>query len=62
MSRLADWLRGLRPDVTLRDVHAYGGLAIAGFGGWQLSPAWTCVVVGGVLLVMGLFLQRKAAP
>jgi len=48
------------PEIDMRDIHAYGGLALAAWGGWQLSPAWTCVVVGLILLGMGLFLQRKA--
>lgn len=48
-----------RPDVSLRDLHAYGGLGIAALGGWQLSPAWTCIAIGTVLLAMGLFLQRR---
>lgn len=48
------------PEITMRDAHAYGGLALATVGGWQLSPTWTCVSVGLILLAMGLFLQRKA--
>lgn len=38
-----------------RDIHVYGGLAIVGVGGWFVSPAWTCIAVGGVLVVFGLF-------
>jgi hypothetical protein len=38
-----------------RDVHVYGGLTLAAFGGWLVSPAWTCVAVGGVLVLFGLF-------
>ena len=38
-----------------RDWHVYGGLVVAGVGGWFISPQWTCVVVGGALVVFGLF-------
>lgn len=38
-----------------RDIHVYGGLVLAGFGGCVLSPAWTCIVIGGVLVMFGLF-------
>jgi hypothetical protein len=50
-----------RPDVDLRDLHVYGGLALAAAGGWQLSVAWTCVIVGLVLAAMGIFAPRKGA-
>ena len=46
--------RALR-ELDNRDIHVYGGLAIAGVGGLFLSPAWTCIVIGGVLVVFGLF-------
>lgn len=48
-----------RPDIDAHDLHAYGGLALAAVGGWQLSPAWTLVAIGVVLFAMGLFLQRR---
>ena len=38
-----------------RDWHVYGGLAVAGMGGWFLSPQWTCIVIGGALVMFGLF-------
>ncbi|KKN09785.1 hypothetical protein LCGC14_1043220 [marine sediment metagenome] len=38
-----------------RDWHVYGGLAIAGVGGWLLSPAWTFIAIGGALVLFGLF-------
>ncbi len=38
-----------------RDWHVYGGLVIAGVGGWVLSPAWTFIAVGGALVLFGLF-------
>lgn len=47
-----------------RDWHVYGGLAIAGAGGWLLSPAWTFIAIGGALVLFGLFgvfLDRLAA-
>lgn len=49
-----------KPDLSLRDLHAYGGLSVAAWGGWQLSPAWTCIGIGLTLFAMGLFLQRRA--
>jgi len=48
------------PEISFRDVHAYGGLALAFYGGWQLSPPWTCVAAGLILLAMGIFLQKGA--
>lgn len=52
-----------RPDVSFRDLHAYGGLALAAWGGWHLSPDWTCVAIGAVLWGMGTrVLQRKVGP
>jgi len=58
------WPRIPRPEISFRDLHAYGGLALAAYGGWQLSPAWTCVAVGAVLWGMGtrVFVHRKAGP
>lgn len=47
-------------DLNVRDAHAYGGLALAAWGGWQVSPAWTCIGLGLTLFAMGLFLQRRA--
>ena len=38
-----------------RDWHVYGGLALAGVGGWSLTPAWTCITIGGALVLFGLF-------
>ena len=38
-----------------RDWHVYGGLAVAGMGGWFLSPQWTCIAIGGALVMFGLF-------
>jgi hypothetical protein len=48
-----------RPDVDLRDAHVYGGLVIAAWGGWQLSPSWTAVAVGVALVLFGVFVPRK---
>jgi uncharacterized membrane protein len=62
MRRTADraaWLAGLarmltRPDVLV-DLHIYGGLAVAGWGGWQLSPPWTAVALGLLLVALALW-------
>jgi hypothetical protein len=57
--KLPSWFPAItRPDITLRDVHIYGGLVVAGIGGWQLSPAWTGVVLGVALTGMGVFARR----
>lgn len=50
-----------RPDISLRDLHIYGGLALAAVGGWQLSPAVTAVALGIIVAALGIFAPRKAA-
>jgi len=63
------WLRWLRwprirlprlprPDLDIRDAHIYGGLLLAGIGGWLISPAWTCVVLGLIIAALGVFARR----
>lgn len=54
--RLPRW----RPDVDVRDVHVYGGLLCAGWGGWQLSPPLTLVALGVVLTALGVFARRRS--
>lgn len=49
-----------RIDLNVRDVHFYGGLALAAWGGWHLSPAVTCVAVGAVLAGVGYFMPGRA--
>ena len=48
-----------RPDVDLRDLHVYGGLALAAIGGWQLSPVLTTIGVGLILAAVGYFTPRQ---
>lgn len=48
-------------DVSLRDAHVYGGLGLAAWGGWSLSPAWTGVLAGLAVAAIGLFLPRRAS-
>lgn len=61
--RLLAWLRRLTAPDVLRDLHVYGGLLLAGVGGWLLSPAWTLVLVGLVLVGLGLLAStRSVAP
>lgn len=52
------WPRIPRPDIDLRDMHVYGGLALAAWGGWHLSPAWTAIAIGTVITLMGVFAAR----
>jgi hypothetical protein len=51
----------LDPRPHLRDAHVYGGLALAAAGGWELSPAWTKLGVGLVLVLFGVFVPRQPA-
>ena len=48
------------PDIDLRDAHIYGGLLIAAVGGWQLSWPWTCIILGVLVTVLGIFAPRMA--
>lgn len=53
--------RALRWVVSLfdaRDLHFYGGLALAFAGGLQLHPGWTMIATGAVLVAVGLFVGR----
>ena len=43
---------------TLRDLHVYGGLALVGYGGVQISIPGTCVVLGVALAALGLWLPH----
>jgi hypothetical protein len=58
------WLRSrwarVRAAIDIRDVHIYGGLAIASAGGWMLHRALTLIGVGLALTLMGLLAGRKA--
>lgn len=48
----------------LQDVFFFGGLLVAGFGGWTLSPSWTLVAIGAVLALKGhgpLIIIRRSA-
>jgi len=49
------------PEISLRDVHIYGGLALATAGGWQVSPALTVITLGLVLAMLGIFAPRRGA-
>lgn len=50
-----------RPDVVV-DLHIYGGLLLAGVGGWQLSPRWTLVLAGLALAALGVWGARTRRP
>ena len=54
------WPKIPRPDLDLRDGHIYGGLVIATVGGWQVSWPWTCVALGVVVMVLGIFAPGTA--
>lgn len=54
------WPTIKRPDLDLRDGHIYGGLLIAAVGGWQVSWPWTCIALGGVVMVLGIFAPGTA--
>ena len=54
------WPKVTWPDVDLRDAHIYGGLLIATVGGWHVSWPWTCVALGVVVMVLGIFAPGTA--
>ncbi len=57
--RIGQWMRRLKwPDLDVRDMHVYPGLAIATAGGLILSVAWTLVTLGLFLALMGIFLPK----
>ena len=43
-----------------RDLHFYGGLALAFAGGCTLHPGWTMIGTGVVLIAVGLFVGRPS--
>ncbi|KKL87169.1 hypothetical protein LCGC14_1937420, partial [marine sediment metagenome] len=47
------------PDIDTQDAHIYGGLLIGALGGWQVSPAWTLIALGVVLLLIGVLAPRS---
>ncbi len=49
-----------RLDLDSRDGHIYGGLLLAGVGGWQVSWPWTCIALGVVVMVLGIFAPGTA--
>ena len=58
--RVAEGAKALKPDVDARDGHIYGGLIVATVGGWHLSWPWTCIILGVVVMVLGIFAPRMA--
>ena len=54
------WPKMKRPDLDARDGHIYGGLIVAAVGGWHVSWPWTCIVLGVVVMVLGIFAPRMA--
>ena len=54
------WPKLKWPDVDARDGHIYGGLLVAAVGGWQVSWPWTCIVLGVVVTVLGIFAPGAA--
>ena len=58
--RTGEWVKGLKPDIDGRDTHIYGGLIVGAVGGWQISWPWTCIVLGVVVMVLGIFAPRMA--
>lgn len=53
--------RAVARALDLRDLHFYGGIALAMMGGWMLSPAWTMVAGGAVIALVGLFARARGA-
>lgn len=57
--RLGQAMRSVVAVFDLRDMHFYGGLAVAMIGGWRLSPAWTLITAGITLALVGLWQGGK---
>jgi hypothetical protein len=53
-ARIRAWLAGLRKLVDLNDAHAYGGLAMLGYGLQQLWPGVGWVICGAALFWLGV--------
>lgn len=54
-------MRWPKIDVSLRDLHIYGGLAVAAWGGSYLSTPWTGIALGVILAALGIFAPRRRA-
>lgn len=50
--RALTWLASL---LDVRDLHFYGGLALAFVGGLQLHPGWTMIGTGAVLVAVAYY-------
>jgi hypothetical protein len=48
-----------RPDVLL-DLHVYGGLLVAAWGGWHIHWQWACVSLGLALVALGLWGAQRS--
>lgn len=51
---VANRLRGMLPDIDIRDGHVYGGGALVAVGVWQVFPPAGFIVAGLLLLYLGL--------
>ncbi len=58
--RTGERVKALKPDLDTRDGHIYGGLLVAAVGGWQISWPWTCIALGVVVMVLGIFAPGTA--
>ena len=52
--RVGPWLKAARAAVDVNDRFFFGGLLVAARGGWMVSPRWTLVAGGIVLMAVGL--------
>jgi len=52
MKRFLAWLG---QPATVRDLHVYGGLALAGVAGWMAFRWLALIVVGLVVAALGIF-------
>lgn len=63
MGRVRTWLAGLwsevRHAVGVRELHVYGGLALASYGLAGLNTHVALGVVGAMLVYMGLFHRQR---
>lgn len=47
--------KAISKQFDMNDLFFFGGMLIAGRGGWLVSPRWTLVAEGIVFVLVGLF-------
>ncbi len=47
--------RAIKRMIDARDIHAYGGAALLGYGLWLIEPAFAFIGVGSLLVYLGVW-------